>query len=52
MGPDLFPSLQIMVLLCCFHLSERDLNVNSAFYMLEQHKLWNLSKVTMMELGN
>lgn len=52
MGPDLFPSLQIMVLLYCFHLSERDLNVNSAFCMLEQHKLWNLSKVTMMELGN
>lgn len=53
MGPDLFPSLQIMVLLHCLHLSKRDLNVSSAFCMLEQHKLMELAKGhIMMELGN
>lgn len=53
MGPDLFPSLQIMVLLHCFHLSKRDLNVNCAFCMLEQHKLMELAKGDiMMEWGN
>lgn len=36
MGPDLFPSLQIMGLLYCLHLNKRDLDVISAFCMLEQ----------------
>lgn len=53
MGFDLFPSLQIMVLLHCLQLSRRDLNVNSAFCTLEQHKLMEPVKGhIMLELGN
>lgn len=56
MGPDLFPSLQIMVLIHCLHLSKKDLNVNSAFCILEQHKImepvtswWNWEIIKVLE---